>query len=138
MTERIAQLAQWWQDNEGCFVNLDDVLPHTVVHRAPSENDLTPTPLLLGAYCWQSKLLGDDDISTFQKVLGGMPAYAAAAAESHRTLFANWAPQTGEGVLRAQLPTGSVHTVYKRILLPVLTAAGDKLIMTYSEPVTLH
>lgn len=138
MTERIAQLAQWWRDNDGRFVNLGEVLQHTVVHKAPSATDLAPTPLLLGADCWQAKLLGDDDVNIFHQVLGGMPDYAAAAAENHRLLFENWAPQTGEGLLRAQLPTGAVHAFYKRILMPVVTGAGDKLIMTYSEPVTLH
>ena len=105
---RLSEIESWWSRHDGRFEALDDVLPYVVVHRAPQAGDWSLRPLVIGAHCYQAKLIGSLDVLTFEKALSRMPnGYDAAVLRRHEDATRAWRPVIEHGRFQSQELTGT-------------------------------
>lgn len=137
---RLAEIEDWWNRHEGRFEDLDKVLPYVVVHRAPEKDDWSLRPLVIGACCFQAKLIGSLDVIAFEKALSRMPSgYDAEVLRRHREATSAWRPVIDRGRLTLAELTGTDRPIdYVVGIFPTVTQGGARLILTHSAPAVLH
>lgn len=131
-------ILDWWRANSGEFSNLEGVMPHIVLHKAPAATDFVPHPLLIGAEALQAEVVGSHDPAEYQRRLfdDWLP-FSGRVITEHRRICAAGQPD----IVRGQFsPFGGVAGAFdfERLALPVHTCKGGRFLMTYTRRVTLH
>lgn len=136
MIERTEIILEWWKANQGYLVGVENVLPHVVLHQAPEPTDDLINPLLLGANSLQREIIGSTSPTAFREELSKMPiSYNAQALRSQKKTVESWHPNLAQG--QVELCCGQ-RLAYRRLILPVRLKNGARMIMTFSEQMTLH
>ena len=95
---------------------------------------------MIGASCFQAKLIGSLDVVAFEKALKRMPnGYDAAVLQRHEAATRAWRPVIERGRFQSPELTGTHLPVdYVVGVFPVVTNGGARLILTHSAPALLH
>lgn len=135
----LENILEWWKANGGVFSDLAGVQEYAVVHRPPDAADRYPVPILMGPQSLQAEVLG----CTSPDVLIGdmakrVPQYAEAGLGDYGAALSAWEPTMDVRRIKGQISCGLVDITYARLLLPVRTLAGLRMVMTFSRPVSVH
>ncbi|MEM9096567.1 MAG: hypothetical protein AAGC62_16555 [Pseudomonadota bacterium] len=136
--DAVGRIMDWWRANSGRFVNLEEVLPHVVIHKVPDATDNAPQPLLLGAKSVQASIVGTADPRFYHSRLNSdWRAFAQQVVGEHRRISDSGTPDLISGYFS---PDGNDANGFnfERLALPIKTMDGARLLLSYTRRVTVH
>lgn len=132
-------ILEWWKANGGLFSDLAGVQEYAVVHRPPDAADRFPAPILMGPASLQAQTLGCNSPDVLiGEMAKRVPQYAEEGLREYGAALRSWEPTMDVRHVKGQLSCGLVDITYARLLLPVRTSVGARMVMTFSQSVSVH
>ncbi len=127
----------WWRATSGVFINVEQILPHVVLHKVPDAVDLAPTPLLIGAASLQARVIGSHDPAEYRRQLVDQwDEFSASVVEEQRKVADRGAPDQAVG--RFSEGENKPSFDYSRLLLPVRTTTGQRILIAYTTQINVN
>ncbi len=131
--DRSSHIVNWWRSNGGRLRDVEDVLPYIVCDQVPEESDELVNPLLVGADSFQAKLLNSSDPRILREELAAQnPESQRRGVEERLMVLNRWEPDVAV-FNRSWIVNGRVFEMqYVRLLAPVKTKTGGRMLITYT------
>lgn len=130
------QFIDWWRTNSGVFINVEQILPHVVLHKVPDAADLAPTPLLMGPASLQASVVGSHDPAEYRRQLIDLwDEFSASVVRKQRMVADLGEPDLAVG--RFCEGENKPSFDYSRLLLPVRTTTGQRMLMAYTTKISV-
>lgn len=134
--DRTEQFIDWWRSTSGLFISIEQVLPHIVLHKVPDASDQAPTPLLMGPASLQATVIGSHDPEIYREhLVQKWDAFSANVVKQQRVVADKGEPDLAVGRF-AESEVGQQFD-YSRLLLPVRTSTGQRLLVAYTTQVNV-
>ncbi len=137
--DRSLQIESWWRRNGGLLQDVEDVLPYIVCDQVPGESDEMVNPLLVGAESFQAKLLDTSDPRILKEELAAQtPQNQRRAVEERLSVFNRWEPDVSVFSRSWAVNGRSFQMQYVRLLAPVKTKVGGRMLITYTAECAIN
>ena len=133
---RTDQFIEWWRTQSGKFINIEQILPYVVLHKVPDATDRAPTPLLIGPASLQSTVIDSHDPQVCREhLVEKWGAFSADVVVKQRLVADRAEPDLTVG--RFSETGARKHFDFSRLLLPVRTTTGQKMLMAYTSAISV-
>ncbi len=137
--DRSAEIVSWWQSNSGLLQDVETVLPYIVCDQVPGEGDQVINPLLVGVDSFQAKLLNSSDPRILREELAAQdPETQRRAVEERLKVYNRWEPELSVFRRSWAVNGRSFKMQYVRLLAPVKTKTGGKMLITHTAECAIN
>ncbi|WP_135505287.1 helix-turn-helix domain-containing protein [Roseovarius aestuariivivens] len=125
----------WWHQQRGKLANFDALSEHVDLYRAPEPDSRLPEPFKIGAQSLAAQSFGIQTAEHLQYLFTTFDGKLTESVRLAHVEASHGDPQLSIQEIDVMLPGHSfpLRFTYKRLLLPVEDADGNKYVLNYSQ-----